>query len=242
MKLLEFPHSHYCEKARWALDFKGLDFQTVPLLPGFHIITVRKYAPATSVPVLLLDNKSVQGSSEILNFLDENYPQSPLMPKDAQQQRQCLEIEHSMDEKLGENLRRILYHRLLAYPDFIRYCFTQPMPTYKKAIVALLYPVLRRKMHKQFVVSEERVEQARSDFDDTMNELADLLGQRAYLIGDTFTRADLSVASMLSLLVMPEEHPFPWREYPNPQARAFHTKYQTHPVFIWAKEIYKKHR
>ena len=29
MKLLEFPHSHYCEKARWALDYKGIPFEAM---------------------------------------------------------------------------------------------------------------------------------------------------------------------------------------------------------------------
>ena len=42
MKLLEFPHSHYCEKARWALDSKGLKFQAIAIMPGYHIFTVRK--------------------------------------------------------------------------------------------------------------------------------------------------------------------------------------------------------
>lgn len=32
MKLLEFPHSHYCEKARWALDFKNISYQRVALI------------------------------------------------------------------------------------------------------------------------------------------------------------------------------------------------------------------
>ena len=80
MKLLEFPHSHYCEKARWALDYKGIPFQPVPLLPGFHVITVRRYAPDTSVPVFLSDERVVQGSSEIIDYLENKYPSRPLTP------------------------------------------------------------------------------------------------------------------------------------------------------------------
>lgn len=65
MKLLEFPHSHYCEKARWALDYKGIAFQAVAIMPGLHMISVGKYAPDTSVPVLLDNSEVVQGSSEV---------------------------------------------------------------------------------------------------------------------------------------------------------------------------------
>jgi len=124
MKLLEFPHSHYCEKARWALDHKGIPYQAVAIMPGFHMITVRKYAADTSVPVLLDNNEAVQGSSEIINYLEQKHPACPLTPTDAVERRACLEIERAMDEKLGENIRRVLYYKLLAYPDFIRYCFT----------------------------------------------------------------------------------------------------------------------
>ena len=81
MKLLEFPHSHYCEKARWALDYKGIPFERVALLPGFHMRTVRRYAPKTSVPVMLSDSDVVQGSSEIIDYLDEHFPEPQLTPQ-----------------------------------------------------------------------------------------------------------------------------------------------------------------
>ena len=38
MKLLEFPHSHYCKKACWAVDYEGIPVQAVPIVPGFHNI------------------------------------------------------------------------------------------------------------------------------------------------------------------------------------------------------------
>ena len=38
--LYQFPISHYCEKARWQLDHKGLAYRTRNLLPGLQIRTV----------------------------------------------------------------------------------------------------------------------------------------------------------------------------------------------------------
>ena len=242
MKLLEFPHSHYCEKARWALDYKGIPFEAMAILPGFHMITVRKYATDTSVPVLLTDNQVVQGSSEIIHFLDQKYPSRSLTPADPDERLACLEIEHAMDERLGENIRRILYYSLLAYPDFIRYCFTHPMPKSKRLIFSLFYPMLRFKIYQTYVISAEKVEQARREFDAAMSEIEKKLKYNQYLVGGKFTRADLSVASMLSLLVMPIEHPFPWIEIPDPQARAFHDEYRDHPVSEWVRKMYRDHR
>lgn len=242
MKLLEFPHSHFCEKARWALDYKGIPFQPVTIMPGFHMLTVRKYASNTSVPVLLNDSDVVQGSSEILHYLDRKYPSRPLTPTDADELRDCLDIERSMDKKLGVNIRRILYHSLLAHPDFIRYCFTHSLPKVKQLIFSLLYPMLRYKIYKTYVVSTAKVGQARNEFDATMDELEKTLIGKHYLVGGQFTRADLSVAAMLSLLVMPAEHPFPWRELPDPEARAFCAGYRDHPVSEWVRKMYRAHR
>jgi len=242
MKLLEFPHSHYCEKARWALDYKGIPFQAVAIMPGFHMLTVRRYAPDTSVPVLLRDNEVVQGSSEIINYLEQQYPCHSLTPTDAKERQACLDIENTMDKRLGENIRQFLYYRLLAYPDFIRYCFTHPLPRIKQLIFRLFYPLLRYNIYQTYVISAAKVEQARREFDIAMCEIENMLKQKQYLVGEQFTRADLSVASMLSLLAMPPEHPFPWREIPDPQTRAFYDAYQDHPVTEWVTKMYRDHR
>lgn len=242
MKLLEFPHSHYCEKARWALDYKGVPYQPLPIMPGFHMLTVRRHAPDTCVPVLLDDGRAVQGSSEIIDYLEQQYPDHPLTPTDAGERRACLDIEQAMDKRLGEPIRQVLYAGLLAYPDFIRYCFTHPMPWVKQQIFSLFYPMLRQKIYQTYVVSEQRVERARREFDAAMADMQTLLGQRRYLVGECFSRADLSVAAMLSLLVMPAEHPFPWPDIPDPRTRVFLDEYRDHPVATWVAGIYRQHR
>ena len=67
LKLYQFAISHYCEKIRWALDYKGLNYETVNLLPGQHVKTIRKLTgEASSVPVLDHDGHVVQGSAAIL--------------------------------------------------------------------------------------------------------------------------------------------------------------------------------
>jgi len=242
MKLLEFPHSHYCEKARWALDFKGLEFEAVPILPMFHLITIKKFAPNTTVPVLLNAEDAKQGSSEIITYLDDKYPTDLLTPSKEKERKKCLEIEQQMDECLGENLRRIYYSKLLAYPELIGHCFTHPMPKIKQIIFKLIYPFCRYKIYQHFVISEQRVDQSIKDFAKSMDELAVILEGKEYLIDDRFSRADLSIASMLSLMIMPKEHPFPWQEMPDPYIKSFQESYHDHPVSTWVRMIYSRHR
>ena len=40
--LITIPISHYCEKARWALDRAGVDYEEHPHLQLIHRIAVRR--------------------------------------------------------------------------------------------------------------------------------------------------------------------------------------------------------
>ena len=242
MKLLLFPHSHFCEKARWALDYKCLAYAPVAVFPGLHRRTVRKIAPRSSVPVLVTGDGVIQGSNEIIDYLDELVPERPLTPVAPGPREECLELERRMDEQLGVPVRQILYASLLDHPAFIRQCFTHSMPRWKRACYPLVAAPLHRAIYAGYVKSPAAAATARSAFDRTMTELAARLGDGGYLIGDTFTRADLTVAALLSLIALPPEHPFPWGDVPPSQARDFIDSYSDHPVSQWVRAIYREHR
>ena len=109
----------------------------------FTCIQCATCTPNTSVPVLLSGTTVVEGSNEIITYLEQHSPSPSLTPTDAGQLQTCLEIEHWMDERLGANIRQILYDRLLAYPDYIPHCFTHPMPGLEQIIFRLFYPILQ---------------------------------------------------------------------------------------------------
>ena len=242
MRLLEFPHSHYCEKARWALDFKGIPFDRVALLPGFHMRTVRRHAAKTSVPVLLNGNETIQGSSEIIDYLDHRDPGIRLTPQEPDNQRKCEELERQWSEQLGEPIRTILYDRLLAYPSFIGFCFTHTMAPPKRFIFRLYYPFLRKLMHQVYVRSADHMAMAKETFATSLDALEETVGGDHYLFENHFTRADLSLCAMLSLLVLPPEFPVSWPEIPDPEIRALMDEYHNHPVCTWVRRIYELHR
>jgi hypothetical protein len=41
---------------------------------------------------------------------------------------------------------------------------------------------------------------------------------------------------MLSMLVMPSQHPFPWIDIPDAETRAYYEEYDDHPVTHWVKQ------
>ncbi|VAW80072.1 hypothetical protein MNBD_GAMMA15-1204 [hydrothermal vent metagenome] len=52
MTLYQFPISHYCEKIRWALDYKGLPYTTINPLPGSHIAGENSVADLAAAALL----------------------------------------------------------------------------------------------------------------------------------------------------------------------------------------------
>ena len=76
--LYQFPISHYCEKVRWALDFKGLAYTQINCLPGLHVKQNKKLAKHSSVPILKHKGTVIQGSAKIIDYLETTFPEKPL--------------------------------------------------------------------------------------------------------------------------------------------------------------------
>jgi glutathione S-transferase len=91
LTLYQFPISYYCEKIRWALDHKQLEYDVENLLPGFHSLKTTKLAKRSSVPVLVHEEKTIQGSSGIITYLDEKFPELSFTPKDPELKNKALE-------------------------------------------------------------------------------------------------------------------------------------------------------
>ena len=87
MKLYNYFRSSASFRVRIALAFKGLPYDYVPvhLVKGEHKQAgYAALAPAMLVPTLELDGGERLGQSmAIIEYLDEVYPQPPLLPSDA---------------------------------------------------------------------------------------------------------------------------------------------------------------
>ena len=92
------------------------------------------------------------------------------------------------------------------------------------------------------MVSPLAAKQARHEFDGALKEVEKRLKKQPYLVGEQFSRADVTASSMLSLLVLPPEHPLRWQEIPEGGARQFLDDYREHPVSCWVRKMYKEYR
>ncbi len=88
MKLHNFFRSGTSHRLRIALNLKGLSYEYLAidlrhehhLLPGFRAIN-----PQALVPALEVDDQVLIQSPAIIEWLEERFPQPPLLPADVQQ-------------------------------------------------------------------------------------------------------------------------------------------------------------
>ncbi|AXS83437.1 MULTISPECIES: glutathione S-transferase family protein [Marinobacter] len=211
LKLYQFAISHYCEKIRWALDFKGLNYETVNLLPGQHIKTVRTLTgKASSVPVLDHDGQIVQGSARILDYLDETFPERSLTPDDPELRKQALAWEHRLDEEAGPAIRCYSYHHFLQRPKIVVPMLAAGTPFYNRILLSLTFSRVDEVMRQWMKINEKTAGKSRQVMEGLLNELAGIYSQQAFLVGDRFSRADLTAAALFAPLFQPPEYPVPW--------------------------------
>src|SRR5689334_25030914 len=113
LKHYQFTCSHFCEKARRAVEYTRLAYRPVNLLPGFHLKRVRKLARASCVPVLVDGATVVQGSAAIISHLDAKFPSPTLTPRGTQAAAAALDWEKYLDDHIGVSLRLWFYHHAL---------------------------------------------------------------------------------------------------------------------------------
>jgi len=210
LTLYQFPISHYCEKVRWALDYKKLEYRTVNLLPGLHRARVTKLSGSSSLPVLVHDGRIIKNSSDIIDYLDAHFPESPLTPADQALRREAMEWEKFADEQIGILVRAVCYHVLLDHPAMLVPIFTAGGPWYGRFVMPIIYPKLSGVMRDKMKLNQETSQIALGQLGQAIDKLDARLQDREFLVGDSFTRADLAVASLLAPLHKAEKYGVVW--------------------------------
>jgi glutathione S-transferase len=219
--LYQFPISHYCEKVRWAMDYKGLDYKLKNLLPGLHLRSTKKMASKSYVPILIDEGEQVQNSHVILNYLDDKYPDKSLSPKDSELLEKALEWEKYCDVEIGVHVRRFGYHYLLAEPKTVIPFFTQGGPWWGPLFFKLFFSKLEPIMRKVMVIDEAGANNSEVKIQQAIDTLHEEYKQRKFLVGDQFSRADLSAAALLAPLIMPQGYGLDWPETMPAKLQAF---------------------
>lgn len=240
--LYQFPVSHYCEKARWALDYKGVPYQTQTLLPGLHIRKLKAIAPDTTVPVLHLQDAIIQGSDQIIDHLDQLLPDKPLTPQDPALRQQVLEWENFAASKIADPLRCFFYHYLLDDPKTLIPLFSEGGPWYGSLLIRLTFPQLKQRVRTAYHINQRTAQVAMHVVDKAIRKLEQHLATHSFLVGENFSRADLSVCALLSPLVIPERGYLKLKSLTAPALLDYRKQHISSPVFRWVNTIYNTYR
>jgi glutathione S-transferase len=95
--LIDVPISPYAQKVKLALLEKGLAFETRRIDLTLEAESLRDVNPRLEVPVLLDGEVSVFDSTIILAYLEEQYPDTTLLPRSAAERARVRVIEELCD-------------------------------------------------------------------------------------------------------------------------------------------------
>jgi glutathione S-transferase len=208
-RLITIPFSHYCEKARWGLERAGVPFREEAHPPILHWASSLRTARSRTVPVLQLDGTMLTDSTDIIDAIDARKPGS-LWPVETELREQARAWEEKFDRSLGPAVRRVMYFLVMKDPSIARRVLgSGPVPGWQRAAVRVGYPLIAGAIQRGLKIDQPGVRRSRKRLDEVFDEVSERLSDgRKYLVGDRFTAADLTFASLASVVLAPDQHPF----------------------------------
>lgn len=203
--LITIPVSHYCEKARWALDRVGLPYREEPHVPLLHRLATAK-SDGGSAPVLVQGKRRYIDSTDILVYADTVQGGDLLYPRDPALRDEVEDLEERFDSELGPHVRRWAYWHLLPQTALLRTAWGRGVPRFEAALLPLVLPLARRLVIRGYRITpasaQRSLERVRGVFREVDERLND---GRRYLAGGRFTAADLTFAALAAPMLLPPE-------------------------------------
>jgi glutathione S-transferase len=224
IKLIQMYASPWAERVRWALNYKGVQYEKQDYQPGVDEEAVKKLTGQAQVPVLLVNGKVIPDSTAILNWLEEHRPQPALMPAADKNRAQVMLWEELMDGVLGPQARMLIVGHFLRSRE----------PELQKG---------GQYFAQKYQHSAYAEEHAKVTVERVLTILKHALEGRQYLVAEAFTRADVTSASMLLLVNPPPDELFLFPASMRPTYTVPLTSDSSFaPIFAWRDELYRKHR
>ena len=245
-ELITIPISHFCEKARWALDRAGVRYRERRHLQGIHWAVARRAGGGTTVPVLVCGDRVLGESADILEEADRHVaPERRLFPEDPAVAADALALERDFDARLGPEGRLWMYHAMHDRRDLALAYGCAGVPAWERGALRVGYRPLIWTIDRFLGVSAPAAERAevtvRATFDAVAARLED---GRPFLCGERFTAADLTFAALSAPVLVPPQYGIPLPqpdELPAAMAAAVR-ELRDHPAGRHALAMYREQR
>jgi glutathione S-transferase len=239
--LWQYSFSNFNEKARWALDFKGIRHRRRSLMPGGP--RAMGFARRGTLPVLDIDGERIVDSTAIIDALEERQPEPALYPADPEERRRALELEDFLDENAGHDMRRVGFCEAKQDLGWAVRFMTTDQPKVKAAVgrvgLRSAFPFVWGYMSKRYSFGEKAVTQSRGTLMAALDRIESERAGADYLVGENFTVADLTAAALFYPLVWPPEFQYQLPERPSWNLSE---SLRDHPALDWIAGIWRLHR
>jgi glutathione S-transferase len=244
--LITIPISHYCEKARWALERAGVPYRERAHVQGVHRFAVRRAGGGTTAPVLACGDRVLSESADIVAFADERAePERRLFPADPAAAEEVRALEREFDTRLGPHGRRWMYDRLRGHQDVALAYNCTGVPGWERRAMPIVLPLMTRVIDRYLDISPATAAESEREFRAVFDAVAARLGDgRPYLAGERFTAADLAFAALAAPVIMPPEYgvPLPTPEELPAAMGAVVREMRAHPAGAHALAMFRDER
>ena len=246
LRLITIPISHYCEKARWALERAGLTYREERHVQGVHRIAARRAGGGSTVPVLVTPEAVIGESEAILEWVDARTPpERRLFPAAPEADEQVHALCRRFDAELGPRGRRLIYVHVLGQRELALRFNNRGVPAWEDRALRWGWPAatgyIRRQLDIRPGVEREDEAAVWREFD----FVADTLDRSGpYLYNGRFGAADLTFAALAAPMIAPPIYgtPLPQPEAMAPATAALVRRAREHPAGAFALRMYEQQR
>lgn len=175
--------SPYVRKVCLVLEEKGLPYELVQLAPHADHPAFRATSPFGKIPGFADGDYRLSDSSAIIAYIEARHPERPMLPAEPRARGRAVWFDEFTDTIFGASGLKILFNRFVA-PKLLKLPF-----------------------------SEERALEGEAELPESLDYIESIVPEDGWLLGESFTLADIAVASMFRSLAYvghdpkPETHP-----------------------------------
>ncbi|MEM9806790.1 MAG: glutathione S-transferase family protein [Cyanobacteria bacterium P01_D01_bin.56] len=205
IELYQFEASHYCEKIRLVLDYKQLPYKTVEVTPGVGQVDLYRLSGQRQVPVIKDGATVVADSTAIALYLDETYPERPVLPADGAIRGLCLMLEDWADESIGPNARKAMIGAFQQHPSFRTALLPASTPDVLKSLVTAVPGDVLNLLGTGIGFGPDDVKVATLSLQQALSSICAVLSEHPYMVSGQPTLADFAIAGISMYLKFPAQ-------------------------------------
>ncbi len=197
--LHQMEMSPFTEKVRRILNFKGVPYREVVHQPS-QLNARRRLHRAAKLPIVQYQGQTIGDSTQIALFVEEKFPDPPLIPLDPGARGLCMMLEDWADESLYFHEMRLRFSMPHNAHRFIPRLVAGETRSLQKLAPALVRKITDVTLYFQGM--------GRRDLDTFINDvirhmeaIAGRLNDQEYLVGSQVTLADIAVWVQLACII-----------------------------------------